>query len=355
MNSRTHRKAVVTSAVSTLLGIFAFGVSLCAAPADASAQTRSNVYFSSGSQGYIGRVYQPNLSGAPAGYQPPGIVMMHGCTGMWSNSVPPTITCSGGNCTVASTPIAQSHIEKWGRKLADEGYVALAIDSFTTRTPPNVTTTAYQQQCNGDTYGGAVDPYTTRTNDFLAAKNRLHGTYNVSSTGVGELGWSQGAETALVNAAITSRTTDTEWCALGTTQCQARADSRPQAVVVFYPGCGANLGYGYSNQASPGFWRPDVPVRWNHGELDTDTPIGPCEARADRAVSFYAEDVDFEPYDDADHSFDRNDAAQDGSIYAFATTSCTPTQEATYPEMCDRWDADMDSLNFILANVQGSP
>ncbi|MFT3776412.1 MAG: hypothetical protein QM820_64550 [Minicystis sp.] len=345
---------------SALMGLLSAGV----APATASAQTRTNVYFvGSGGQGLIGRVYQPNLSGAPAGYKPPGMVLMHGCSGMWSYNTPPTVTCSGGSCTVSTSEVAQSHIEKWGRKLSAAGYVALAVDSYTTRTPtgpgpgPYPTPAQYQHQCHGDTYAGAVDPYTTRVDDFLSAKSRLSSTYNVNVHGVGELGWSQGAEATLVSAAATPVNNNTEWCDISSMQCVGRTLTQPTASVVFYPGCGPNLGYGYDDDdplnIDPGYWRPDVPMRWNHGEADGTTPFAPCDLRVDEAVSTYGASIDFDHYASVDHSFDMYVSGEDPSIYAFPTAKCSPADTVTYPSKCARWDADIDSLAFIQSNVQG--
>jgi dienelactone hydrolase len=350
MRSTSLRRRILTSTVSALLGLSAAGLSLAIAPASASAQTRGNIRFvdSGTSQAYLARIYQPNLTNAPVGYLPPAVVLMHGCSGMWSNSVAPTVTCSGSTCTVGAAN-AQSHIEKWGRHLATQGYIALALDGFTTRSNGS------QDHCGeSPPYDPAteVDPYTTRADDFYIAKDFLINNYSANPDGIGELGWSHGAQAALVNAAETPRDADTA-CSTPAA-CAAREDARPTAVVVFYPGCGENLGFGYSG-SDPGYWRPDVPMRWNHGEDDATTAFGPCEERVDEALATYASDIDFDHYDFVDHSFDINTVADDGAIYTFPTVKCTAAQTASTPTRCARWDADIDSLAFITAEIQGSP
>ena len=63
-----------------------------------------------------GRIYVPP--------QPNGgvVVLMHGCTGMWQSGDPNTV--------------AQGAIEKWGVELSANGFIALAVDSYTSRTRP---------------------------------------------------------------------------------------------------------------------------------------------------------------------------------------------------------------------------
>jgi dienelactone hydrolase len=345
------RRRPVTLVTTILTSFFSAGLAICAAPAPASAQTYQNVCFLDGNNAEnIGRLYRP--SQPPAGYKPPAVVLMHGCTGMWSNSSPPTISHPAGVCTVGQGTVAQSHIEKWGRRLAAEGYLALAIDGYTTRADNS------QNHCGeSPPFDPAteVDPYTTRAFDFYVAKSYLANQRNANPAGIGVLGWSQGAESALVTAAATPRNNNVVYCPppWNSWGCLLRPALRPAAAVVFYPGCGANLGYGYSGGA-PGYWRPDVPIRWNHGEDDATTAFGPCEDRVDRAVSTYGASIDFDHYDNVGHSFDMNTVADDGSLYAFATVKCTAAQQMATPTRCARWDADIDSLAFITSQIHGS-
>lgn len=346
MSSRTHRSHALTSAISTITGLLTVGLGLCAAPAVASAQTQLNTGFiDSGGESHLARVYRPSPAQLPSGYHPPAVVMMHGCSGMWSGGNRPQALLWNGIWMVDQGPVAQSHIEKWGRKLAEEGYYAMAIDGYSLRTDGS------QNHCNESPpyVSPKVDPYTTRAGDFLAARDFLVDSYDVSLTGVGELGWSQGAQTTLVNVAETPRTSDVAYCAHGAFACSFRALTRPAAAVVFYPGCGSNLGYGYSS-SSPGYWRPDVSVRWNHGDADGTVPFESCGERIDNALTTYLADIDLDLYESVGHSFDQNDPP---GLYTFPTTKCTPQETASEPTRCARQDADIDSLTFILSEVQG--
>ncbi|APR77808.1 dienelactone hydrolase [Minicystis rosea] len=317
---------------------------------EAAAQTMENVLISGpGGTQLLARVYKPAnpTSGMP------GAVLLHGCSGMWSNSVPPDITCTATPCTVGQTKYAQSHIEKWGRQLASHGYWAIAVDSFTTREKGT------QYQCGG---GGEVNPYITRPKDFYAGKDHLLATFDAAEQGVAVIGWSQGAEAALITAAETPRDSDTTYCSMGVSACEARAEDRPAAAVIFYPGCGADLGFGYekgtgtaANPQDPGYFRPDIPVRWNHGTGDTTVPIGACQARIDEAIATYASDITLDAYAGAAHSFDMNPGTTNAERWAFPTTKCDAAELANTAnaDLCARRDADIDSWAFITANVSG--
>ncbi|MFY0533202.1 dienelactone hydrolase family protein [Nannocystis pusilla] len=168
--------------------------------------------------------------------------MMHGCGGMWEGDYP-------GNG-------ATREIERWGRELAAQGYVALAIDSYEARRPTTMTYVQYQNQC---ALGNPVrvQPYTTRVADIGAALDYLIDIYDVNTDGgVGLLGWSQGAEAVLVAMAKTPRTSNIP-----------HATDPPYAAgVAFYPGCGAALGYDFN--IGGGYWRPANPMRLHMGDAD---------------------------------------------------------------------------------------
>jgi len=127
-------------------------------------------------------------------------------------------------------------------------------------------------------------------------------------------------------------------------------DAHPfHAAVVFYPGCGGALGFGYGS-GSAGYWRPEHPVRHNHGTADTTTPIASCRTRRDRAWSSYGAvpgtsiELVWEEYAGVGHGFD---AAVSSS--SFPSTKCTPT-EASDPSLtskCAMRDADLDSFAFL--------
>lgn len=344
ITKRGFKGMVKWTVAATLGGLAMTGLF---APREAAAQTMENVRV--GSANLLARVYKPAnpVSGMP------GAVLMHGCSGMWSNSAPPAVTCTSSGCTVEQSKVAQSHIEKWGRQLASQGYWAIAMDSFTTRD------SGTQNQCGGT---GPVNPYTTRVGDFYTGKDHLLDTFDAAPHGVAVIGWSQGAESALVASAETPRGEDTTYCSMGVAECDARIEDRPAAAVVFYPGCGADLGFGYvkgtGTAASPedaGFFRPDIPVRWNHGNADTTVPVGACQARVDAAIADYGSDITLDVYAGAAHSFDINTGTTNAQRWAFPTTSCTAAElaDSNNADLCARRDADIESMAFLRDNVVG--
>ncbi|WAS99348.1 dienelactone hydrolase family protein [Nannocystis punicea] len=311
----------------TTLGIIAAGLVWIAAPAAARADTYTNVTFDSLESGLSldGRLYLPD---SPV-ENPPAIVMAHGCSGMWSDNDP-------------STGVAQRHIEKWGIELAAQGYVVLAVDSFTTRTLPGDDEVAFQNQCSGDDFEGEVDPYTKRVDDLAAARAFLIDTYDVHTDGNGLLGWSQGAQSVLVAMAATPSTSNTPY-----------TTALPwAAATAFYPGCGSQMGYGFKiSQPIDGWWRPANPVRLHMGESDTFRAH--CQRRVDNAWNVYgadpgtADELIWRTYPGVGHSFDR------AGTLTFPTAKCTSSEAAdpTLRELCAMRDADVDSLAFLLALV----
>jgi len=268
-----------------------------------------------------GRLYGPSEPNGAA------IVMMHGCTGLWAQGQPWTV--------------AQGAIEKWGIELARDGFVALAIDSYTSRTPAGVEPHDFQVQCAGTAYAGAVDPYTTRVGDMDTAVDWLRYRLGSAARRVGALGWSQGAESVLVRSAETyahenaSRFDD-----------PANEAAAQLATVAFYPGCGANLGFVEGSGIETSYWRPHHDVRLNHGGAD---PLNAaCANRAQTAVDIYGSVsgsghwIDYVEYPNAQHSFD-------GALTEWPAVRCAP--DAAPSDFCAATDADIDSLEFLLARL----
>lgn len=311
----------------TILGMFTAAVVWSSAPASAKADTYTNISFDALAVGEAldGRIFVPDALDE----NPAAIIMMHGCTGLWSDRDP-------------ANGVAQNHIEKWGRELAAQGYVVLAVDSYTTRTPEGLADPlAWQDQCSNGAYPGAVDPYTTRVDDIEAARQYLLDQYDVDADALGLLGWSQGAQSVLVAMAATPRTTNT---AYSTPPAYA-------AATAFYPGCGPALGYGLKLSGSDGYWRPANPMRLHMGE--DDTLHGNCERRVNNAWSVYgatpgtADALIWREYVDVGHSFDHVGG------WTFPTSKCSPEElaDAAKRTECAMRDADVDSLDFFLAEV----
>jgi dienelactone hydrolase len=134
------------------------------------------------------------------------------------------------------------------------------------------------------------------------------------------LGWSQGGQAVMVESAETSRTNNTP-----------RTTATPFSVsVVFYPGCGSDLGFG---SPSSSYWRPSHDFRMNLAELD---PLrANCETRDSIADSLTSVTVLRITYDDANHGFD-------STSQTWPSSSCTGSGDT-----CAMQGADINSWIFF--------
>lgn len=244
----------------------------------------------------------------------PAVVMLHGCSGMWRNQIPRELD------PVTHEPRVQEYLEKWGRRLAEAGYVAVAVDSYTPRRPATETESTWQDQC-GWKYDKGVSENTVRPGDAEATQAWLASRADVNAARIGVMGWSQGATAAMVTMGAT---------AIDSNTLRAQATDKPfKAAVAFYPGCGFKYGdkkWAF-NGTSYSYWRPYAPVRINHGTHDDLYDAGydkathglkdplpdiryHCTTRVDRAKTKYGasaasgNDVTLAVMEDAHHSFD---------------------------------------------------
>jgi dienelactone hydrolase len=188
--------------------------------------------------------------------QAPGIVMMHGCSGMLAANGKPT----------ASNVF-------WGEHFARLGYRALLLDSFSARGVKEVCTQSKRP------LSAAVD----RPKDAIAALRWLQRDGRVDPARVFLIGWSNGAFATLhtVRAAVAARAGAPFF----------------RAAVAMYPGCGGLVGRGY---------RSAVPLLIQSGSADDWTPSGPCERLAGEAAAGGAP-IAIDVYTGAHHGFDRLD------------------------------------------------
>ncbi len=272
-----------------------------------------------------GILYRPDSWNAGDGFS--AAVMMHGCSGVWSNLNPAAVNGNG-------TPNLQNHLEKWGLQLAAEGVVALAVDSFSARKPDGVDAVAWQDHCSGSQYADTVDSYTTRVLDARFAWDYLAAEAKIDSSHIALMGWSHGAQAALVEAAETGKDSDVA---------RAVDDHRFIATVVFYPGCGGNLGFG---GVANSYYRPFRDVRMNMGE--SDNFFSNCSSRAAKAVNTYAAVPGsghaflFNGYTAAEHSFDA-----DSQTWPVNYCLDNPPTGDT----CAMNAADIDSMAFLKAHL----
>ena len=218
----------------------------------------------------------------PAGNGPfPAVVMMHGCSGIYSNSTP-----ANG---VASL------FREWGDRLVNAGYVAILVDSFTPR--------GTQNECGNGAVG--VSEVNARPFDAYAAYGWLANQPYVNAARVGMLGWSHGASATLASLDVTRDVTGTQPF---------------KAAVAFYPGCGMYNAFGGLSGST---WKPYSPLTILHGSTDALYTDGKCDTRVSRAQSLGAPATAMTVYTGAKHSFDMAKDATNGFTTADVTAKTT--------------------------------
>jgi dienelactone hydrolase len=181
----------------------------------------------------------------------PAIVMLHGCSGLMT-----------GNGKI------RSNARFWAEHLRDHGYVALLVDSFTSR--------GIDEVCTGRHILSAVRD---RADDARGALQFVRQRADVQADRVGLIGWSNGA------AAVLSVVFD---------KGEPQHDFR--AATAFYPSC---------LRAYPGGpdYRPYAPLLVLIGAKDDWTPAAPCVQWTERAQALGAP-MRLKVYPDAHHGFD---------------------------------------------------
>jgi dienelactone hydrolase len=187
-----------------------------------------------GGRELVSQVYRP-----PGDGPFPAVVVMHGCGGVAPNAA------------------------AWAGRLRAEGYVALVLDSFTSR--------GLKRICGDAT----VLPARTRAEDAYTAAASLKRLPYVAGDRIAVMGFSHGGATTL-------------WAARSETQ----HDVKIRAFIALYPGCG-DLG------ELPG----TGPVLMLLGGSDDWAPPAPCQRLAALA-SGRGRAVQEVTYPDARHAFD---------------------------------------------------
>jgi dienelactone hydrolase len=190
----------------------------------------------------------------PEGKGPhPAVVMMHGCGGAYAKS----------------GKLNERHL-MWGEYLASKGYVALMLDSFTSRGMKEICTIKFADRSLKES---------DRVGDAYAALQFLREQKFIDGKRVAVLGWSHGAGVTL----------DT---------IRRKPDDAPgfNAAVSFYPGCTAR------NKKADQF-TPYAPLLILIGEADDWTPAAPCKALAENAKARGAK-IEIVTYPETYHDFD---------------------------------------------------
>jgi dienelactone hydrolase len=203
-----------------------------------------------------GYLFKPESSDATGPH--PAVVFMHGCGGLLNRS---------GEIL--------SRESDWAHRLVQQGYIVLAVDSFTTR--------GQSSEC---AHGGAVRPQVERPLDAYGALRFLQTQTDVKPDRIALMGWSHGGGTVLF--------------AIGP-QGPAREESSTagdfRAAVAFYPGW-CNLGA----QGGAG-WHTAIPLLVLIGESDVWTRAQPCVDFV-QAARTQGTPVAIHVYPEAYHDFD---------------------------------------------------
>lgn len=182
----------------------------------------------------------------------PAVVLLHGCSGLLARD--------GG---------LGARERDWGGRLAGEGYVALAVDSFNPR--------GVRQVCS--LRERSISFEDDRPRDAYGAQRWLAGQPFVDGDRVAVIGFSHGAMSTLATIAA------------------ARSERGFRAAIALYPGCDA-----IGRWRDPA-WTPYVATLMLVGLADDWTPAKPCIAMAERAKAAGAP-VDIVAYEGARHGFD---------------------------------------------------
>ncbi len=158
----------------------------------------------------------------------------------------------------------------WGEYLASLGYVALMLDSFSSRGIAEICTTRFAERKLKES---------DRVGDAYAALSYLRSRNDIDPVAIGILGWSHGGGSVL-----------------------ATLSSHPPlgggftAAVAFYPGC-------TSKAKDPARFQPDAPLLVLIGEADDWTPAAACLSLA-AAVARRGTPMTIVTYPQTYHDFD---------------------------------------------------
>jgi dienelactone hydrolase len=201
-----------------------------------------------------GYLFRPSKAGpGPA----PAVVFLHGCGGLISG--------------ISHKPMSRE--VDWARRLNDQGFVVLMVDSFTPR--------GSGEMCS--TSGFKMWLYMKRPADAYGALVFLQTQPYVAHDRVGLIGWSNGGGAVLF--------------ALGKHGKPAAFNGPDfRAAVAFYPGS-------CDSQRTGRDWTTTIPLMILQGEKDVWTPAKPCQALVEQAVALGGP-VEFHAYPGVYHDFD---------------------------------------------------
>ena len=196
--------------------------------------------------------------------------MMHGRAGAYSS-------LADGRYDAAT--LSKRHMF-WGRFWAEQGYVALLVDSFSTRGYPHgFPIHSYDERPE------AVNEVTVRPLDAYGALAYLKSRADVDPHRIALQGWSNGGSATLAAMA------DSTLRSVGLTPRQGFVGA-----IAFYPACGL---HGMFDNA----YRPYAPVRVFSGDADEEVSAAHCQKLVEASHSSGG-DIAISVYSGATHDFD---------------------------------------------------
>jgi dienelactone hydrolase len=230
----------------------------------------------------------------------PAVLMVHGCGGAY-----------GRDGTL------NARHAMWGEYLAQQGYVALMLDSFTARGTKEICTTKFSERTLKES---------DRMGDAYAALAYLRQRPDVDGKRIAMLGWSHGAGVTLDT--ITHRP----------------ADAGFNAAIAFYPGC-------TTRNKKPDSFHPYAPLLLVIGEADDWTPAAPCKALV-ATVAARGEPMQLVTYPDTYHDFD-NPALTTKRVRKEVPNGVNPGEGVTVaPNPEAREDAKKRVVHFLAEHLK---
>jgi dienelactone hydrolase len=187
------------------------------------------------------------------------VVFLHGCGGLFSGS----------------TGQMQPREVDWAERLVAQGYVVLAVDSFSPR--------GIKEMCSPRSFQTSV--YTERPRDAYGALRYLQAQPFVRPDRIAVMGWSQGGGVIMLSVRVES---------LGRPAELPHGDFR--AAIAFYPGSCRDGAHRVP-------WRSTLPVLVLVGADDNWTPAAPCKTLVEGAAR-RGSDIRIHVYPGAYHDFD---------------------------------------------------